>query len=129
VRECLERAAGERIRLAWVDALRVRALIAIHRHQDADGTTGHDEKVDGKPGDSTSLADAQTALDEATLLCREMGFPYGLAKLHYTRGMLAIQAEDMGGAHRSLEEAKTILEPLGERLYRERVERLLLQLD
>jgi tetratricopeptide (TPR) repeat protein/DNA-binding XRE family transcriptional regulator len=128
VRECLERAAGERIRLAWVDALRVRALIAIHRNRTPDRAAGHKEKVHDQAGESASLADAQAALDEAIHLCREMGFPYGLAKLHYTRGMLALQAEDIGGARRSLEEAKAILDSLDERLYRERVERLLLQL-
>jgi tetratricopeptide (TPR) repeat protein/transcriptional regulator with XRE-family HTH domain len=129
VRECLERAAGERIRLAWVDALRVRALVAIHRHRAGGGTGGNGEKVDDQAGKSISLADARTALDEATQLCQEMGFPYGLAKLHYTRGMLAIQAEDTGSARRSLEEAKAILESLDERLYYERVEQLLLQLN
>jgi transcriptional regulator with XRE-family HTH domain/tetratricopeptide (TPR) repeat protein len=129
VRECLERAAGERIRLAWVDALRVRALIAIHRHQAAHGTAGNDGKMHDQAGENTSLADAQTALDEAIQLCLEMGFPYELAKLYYTQGMLAIQAEDTAGARRSLQEAKTILESLGERLYLERVERLLLRLD
>jgi tetratricopeptide (TPR) repeat protein len=128
VRECLERAAGERIRLAWVDALRVRVLLAIHRRQASDGAAVNHKKVDDQAGADTGLADAQTALDEATQLCREMGFPYGLAKLHYTRGMLAIQAEDMGGARRALEEAKVILDSLDERLYRERVEQLLLQL-
>jgi tetratricopeptide (TPR) repeat protein len=123
VGECLERAAGERIRLAWVDALRVRALVAIRRHQ-----TGGGAKQDDQAGASTSLEEARAALDEAIQLCREMGFPYGLAKLHYTRGMLAIQAEDKAGARRSLEEASAILKSLDERLYHERVAQLLLQL-
>jgi tetratricopeptide (TPR) repeat protein len=128
VRECLERAAGERIRLAWVDALRVRALLAIHWQQVSGGSAGNREDIDDQAGEGITLAEAQTALDEATLLCQEMGFPYGLAKLHYTRGMLAIQVEDMGSARRSLEEAKAILDSLDERLYRERVDHLLLQL-
>jgi tetratricopeptide (TPR) repeat protein/DNA-binding XRE family transcriptional regulator len=125
IRECLERAAGERIRLAWVDGLRVRALIAVHRHRAA----GNDEQAGDQAGGSTSLADARTALDEATQLCREMGFPYGLAKIHYTQGLLAREAQDTTVARQSLLLAKAILEPLGERLYQDRVEQLLLQLD
>jgi hypothetical protein len=42
---------------------------------------------------------------------------------------MALQDEGTAGARRSLAEAKAILESLDDQLYRERLERLLLQLD
>ncbi len=105
--ECLQRAAGENIRLAWVDALRVKALQAMREAPGVANQAGED------------------ALDEAARLCREMSFPYAEAKLWYTRGMLAVSEGQPEAARQSLRAALTILERLGESLYRERVERLL----
>ena len=118
--ECLQRAAGENIRLAWVDALRVKAL-----------QTQHDalrvKEAAAAPG--VAYRDGAEALDEAAALCQEMGYSYAEAKLWYTRGMLAAGDGQREVARQSLLASRTILEGLGESLYRERVERLLKEMD
>jgi tetratricopeptide (TPR) repeat protein len=116
VSQSLERAAGERIRLAWVDALRVRALLLAQRKTGSTTPTPH------------AARQATAALGEATTLSEEMLFPYGKAKVAYTRGLLAQQAGQTQQARQALEEALAILNGLGERQYGERAERLLSQL-
>jgi hypothetical protein len=113
VTQSLERAAGERIRLAWVDALRVRALLLAQRRAGSNAPLPH----------AAQAADA--ALREAAALCREMRFPYGEAKVAYTRGLLAQQEGRTQQARQALEEALGILNGLGERQYSERADRLL----
>ena len=117
VSQSLERAAGERIRLAWVDALRVQALLRAHR--------GGGSAAPPAPHAARAVT---AALREAAELCREMRFPYGEAKVAYTRGMLAWQEGRTQVARQALEEALGILNGLGERQYGERVERLLSEL-
>jgi tetratricopeptide (TPR) repeat protein len=115
--QSLERAVGERIRLAWVDALRVRALLQAHRVPGSDAPAPH------------AVRQSTAALHEATRLCKEMRFPYGEAKVAYTRGLLAMQVGRAQPARQALEEALGILNGLGERQYGERVERLLSELQ
>ena len=113
VSQSLERAAGERIRLAWVDALRVHALLLAQRRAGSKAPLPH------------AARSADAALREAAALCREMRFPYGEAKVAYTRGLLAQQEGRTQQARQALEEALGILNGLGERQYSERADRLL----
>ncbi len=104
IEQCLERASGEHIRLAWVDALRVQALLALRQ------------------GDTGAAAEALT---QGTALCQEMRYPYGEAKTRYTCALLHTQQNQPEEARTSLQAAQTILEKLGERLYRQQIEQKL----
>jgi tetratricopeptide (TPR) repeat protein/transcriptional regulator with XRE-family HTH domain len=102
--ECVARAAAGYIRLALVDALRVRALLSLRRNE----TVG-----------------AATSLDEALALSRAMPYPYAEAKTLYVYGQLAIHQGDLTRAREWLETALQILRRLGERMYAERIEQAL----
>jgi len=119
VTQCLLRATGERIRLAWVDALRVYALLAMHFEESAEAAGIIAGTADTEAGD---------ALDKGIRLAAEMHFPYGEAKVRYTQGLLALHRSRRTEARQSLVAAQAILETLGEHLYLERVLQLLADL-
>ncbi|WIG59112.1 MAG: hypothetical protein OJF49_001859 [Ktedonobacterales bacterium] len=102
VAECVARATSEHIRLALVDALRVRALLAMRAGREAE---------------------AATTLEEALTLARAMPYPYAEAKLLYTYGLLAVQQGMADAARERFDAARTLLGRLGERLYMEQVAR------
>ncbi len=101
VSACVNRATAENIRLALVDALRVRTLYALR--------TGNRKE-------------AAQALGHALELAQQIGYPYGKAKLLYTRGMLESEGGDPNCAHKSYAGALELLRPLEERLYAKRCE-------
>ncbi len=95
------RATAQHFRLALVDALRVRALVATHcGHWDA----------------------AAEDLDEAIVLAQSIPYPYAEAKALYVRGLMFSTTGQYEQARTSLREADTILRRLGERLYHEFVD-------
>lgn len=100
----LERARSEDIRLALVDALRVRALFALQER------------------DWSAVA---SALDEGLALSQAMRYPYAEAKLLYTYGMVYAQQGAPEAARERLRAASAVLDALGERLYQTRVTRAL----
>jgi tetratricopeptide (TPR) repeat protein len=98
----VERAADMKHRLVLVDALRVRALLAIQRHE---------------------LEAATGALNEALDLARAMPYPYAEAKTLWVYGSLEVARGDPAAAHERFEQAKAICDRLGERMYAERIKR------
>jgi tetratricopeptide (TPR) repeat protein/transcriptional regulator with XRE-family HTH domain len=108
VTACTERATSENIRLALVDALRVRALLALRQGQ---------------------VAAAATVLDEGLALTAWMDYPHGRAKVLCMYGMVEVQRGDPVRAHERYEGALAILRPLGEQLYAARCERALAELS
>jgi tetratricopeptide (TPR) repeat protein len=99
--DAIARSTGENIRLALVDALRVRALLALRRGQHA-----------------AAAEDVERGL----ALAAEMGYPHGRAKLLYTWGLVATEQGEPARARERFTEALGILRPLGERLYAGRCE-------
>ena len=102
--ECLERSHREDIRLAEVDALRVRVIQATRR------------------GD---FAAAEQALADGLRLSRELLYPYTEAKLLYAGGLTARALGDNPLARERLLQARDALRALGEGLYLPHVERAL----
>lgn len=102
--ECLERLRREDIRLAEVDALRVRVIQTTRR------------------GD---YAAAEQALEDGLRLSRELPYPYAEAKLLYTGGLAARASGDLPLARERLLQARDALRTLGEGLYFPHVERAL----
>jgi len=91
-------------RMDHEQALRVRALLELRRE--------HWPK-------------AKAALEEALVFSRAMGNVYAEAKALYVSGLLHIQVNDAAQAREQLELALAICARLGERLYAERIERML----
>ncbi len=102
--ECLERSRREDIRLAEVDALRVRVIQATRRGE---------------------FAAAEQALGDGLRLSRELPYPYAEAKLLYVGGLAAQASGDNSLARERLLQARDALQPLGEGLYLPHVERAL----
>ena len=102
--ECLERSRREDIRLAEVDALRVRVIQATRRGE---------------------AAAAEQALEDGLRLSRELPYPYAEAKLLYAGGLAARAAGDTPLARERLLQARDALRALGEGLYLLHVERAL----
>ena len=100
---CVERAEAEQIHLTLVDALRVRALLAL------DGVYAHS-------------AEAKKDLQRAIELSSAMPYPYAEAKARYALGLLCRARGDVDSASSQWENASEILRHLGERLYASRVE-------
>lgn len=97
----ITRAITEQNRLALVDALRVRALWAMRRQR---------------------WQDAHGALEEALSLARAMPYPYGMARVLFTEGLVRAHEGDPGAARSHLEASKAICAQLGERLYGRSIE-------
>ncbi len=106
--ECLHRARAEQLRLALVEALRVRALLDLRRG-------------DHEP--------AREAIAEVLLLSRAMPYPHAEAKALYTAGLVERAAGNPDAARAQLEAALAILDRLSERLYRPLAEAALASLD
>lgn len=104
LRECLARAERERIRLAQVDALRVRVMRAMRGNQ---------------------FTEAEQALDDGLRLSRELSYPYAEAKLRYAGGLAARAQGSDTLARERLQQAQEILQSLGEGFYLPHVERAL----
>lgn len=102
--ECLERSRREDIRLAEVDALRMRVIQATRRGE---------------------FAAAEQALADGLRLSRELPYPYAEAKLLYAGGLAAQAAGDNPLARDRLLQAQAALRALGEGLYLTHVERAL----
>jgi tetratricopeptide (TPR) repeat protein/transcriptional regulator with XRE-family HTH domain len=107
LQECLTRATGEHIRLAQVEALRVRALAALRRGE---------------------IAEAEQALEDGLDIARAIPYPYAEAKLLYTGGLASQAIGDPKRARERLRQALAALKALGEGLYRPHVEQALLGL-
>src|SRR5262249_19694595 len=102
--QCLARATDEHIRLAQIDALRVRVLHQTHRGRfDA----------------------AEQTLEASLRLGEEMHYPYATAKLLYAGALLAQTRHTLEQASERLQLAQTTLQGLGEGLYRPHVSRAL----
>jgi tetratricopeptide (TPR) repeat protein len=69
--------------------------------------------------------EAENALQEALTLCRDMAAPYIEAKTLYTAGLVSHKKGELESSRQRFEEALTILEQLGERLYARSIEQLL----
>jgi tetratricopeptide (TPR) repeat protein len=106
--ECLDRSRREDIRLAQVDALRVRVIQATQRGEHAA---------------------AEQALEDGLRLSRELPYPYAEAKLLYVGGLAAQAAGDNPLARERLLQARAALQALGEGLYLPHVERALALID
>jgi predicted ATPase/DNA-binding XRE family transcriptional regulator len=100
--QCLARATDELIRLAQVDALRVRVLQRTRQGR---------------------FEDAEHTLEAALRLSREMPYPYAEAKLLYAGGLLARAQSKPDQARERLLRAQAALSVLSEGLYRPHVER------
>jgi tetratricopeptide (TPR) repeat protein len=72
--------------------------------------------------------DARAALDETITLCRAMPYPYVEAKAHYVYGQLHTAMGETARAGERFEQALILCHRLGERLYAERIECMLLEL-
>ncbi|HLJ81129.1 MAG TPA: hypothetical protein VKT52_06585 [Ktedonobacterales bacterium] len=107
LREALERCRAEQHQLALLDALRVQALLAIHRER---------------------WEEAAAALDEAIALARPMPYPYAEAKALSVYGTLESVRGKHAKARERYEQALEICRRLGERQYAQRVEALLAEL-
>lgn len=107
LRECLARATSEGIRLALVDALRVRVMRSVRRSE---------------------FVEAEQALGDGLRISRELPYPYAEAKLLYTGGLAAQAQGDEARGRERLEAARDILRALGEGLYLPHVERALASL-
>jgi tetratricopeptide (TPR) repeat protein len=105
--ECLERSNRENIRLAQVDALRVRVIQAARWGE---------------------FAEAEQSLDDGLRLTRELPYPYAEAKLLYVGGLAAHAAGDGQRARERLIQARDALQTLGEGLYLPLVEQALASL-
>jgi tetratricopeptide (TPR) repeat protein len=102
--ECLERSRREDIRLAEVDALRVRVIQAARQGE---------------------YATAEQAIKDGLRLSRELPYPYAEAKLLYIGGLAARAAGDDPLARERLLQARDALRALGEGLYLPHVEHAL----
>jgi transposase/transcriptional regulator with XRE-family HTH domain len=104
VEQALARARPQQMRLVLVEALRVRALSALHR-----------ERWDEAAG----------SLEEGMALVRAMPYPYAEARLLHLDGLLRVQRGEPGAARERLEAARAIFARLGARMDLERVEQAL----
>jgi tetratricopeptide (TPR) repeat protein/transcriptional regulator with XRE-family HTH domain len=96
-------AAVEQVRVALLDALRMRALADLRQ---------------------TRWHEAETALDEAIALARAMPYPYAEAKTLYVYGQVHSAKGEPDQARERLEQALAICNQLGEGLYRPHIERV-----
>lgn len=101
-----EIAAGLRNRMALVDIERAEAHLAL-----ADGRWN----------------DTQRALDASLALCAAMPYPYAEAKARLLAGELLAATRSPQQAREQYEAARAICARLGERLYRDQIERALQQ--
>jgi tetratricopeptide (TPR) repeat protein len=104
---CIARAREMQHGFVLVDALRVRALLAMK---------------------DTRWDDAETDLDEALALARVMPYPYAEAKALYVYGLAHARKGEVETARERLETAQAILAQMGERPYTAHVERALAEL-
>jgi len=95
---------ARRGRLWLVDALRVRAMLAMKQQQ---------------------WQDAAASLDESLALCRAMPYPYAEAKALYVYGQFHTAKGEPDLAREQYHAALAICERLGEGLYRPHIERAL----
>lgn len=107
LRECLKRATKEHIRLAEVEALRVRVIQATQQ-SDFDG--------------------AEQALEDGLRVSRELPYPYAEAKLLYSGGLCAHAQGDDARAGERLRTSQQLLTSLGEGLYLPHVRKALASL-
>ena len=91
-------------RLRLVEALRVQGLLATRQQR---------------------WEDARAALDEGITMSREMPYPYAEAKALYVYGQLHTAKGEPQQAREKYEQALTICDRLGERLYRNYIEQAL----
>ena len=106
--EALDRCRREQHQLALLDALRIRALLEVHRGR---------------------WDEAAAALDEALALARPMPYPYAEAKALDMYGQLFTAQGEWALAREKYQAALAILHRLGERLYAQRIERALTTLQ
>jgi tetratricopeptide (TPR) repeat protein len=105
---CIARATAQEQYLVLIDALRVRAMLAMRRGQ---------------------WEEAQRALDEALLRSRETPYPYAEAKALYVYGLLDVAMSQPAHARERYSQSLVILNQLGERLYAPHVAQALEAVD
>jgi transcriptional regulator with XRE-family HTH domain/tetratricopeptide (TPR) repeat protein len=105
--ECLEKTREQHYDLVVVDALRVQAMLALHR--------GH-------------WKEAKQALEEALSLCRAIPYPYVEAKALHVYGQIDAASGEKEHAYANFQAGLAILHQLGERLYAKHLERALAHL-
>ncbi len=104
VEQALRRARSEEMHLVLVEALRVRALVALRREQ---------------------WDEAARSLEEGLALARAMSYPYAEARLLLVYGEVHGQKRELAAARARLEAAQVLFARLGARMDSERVERAL----
>jgi class 3 adenylate cyclase/tetratricopeptide (TPR) repeat protein len=92
IRQGLEHAAAETLRLRQADWLRIQAMLL--------------EQQERRP-------EAQSALDEALSLSRSMPYPYGEARLLYQSGVMRLRRGESDPGREQLAEALAIFQRLG----------------
>ena len=97
-------ARANEMRLLLPDALRVRALCAIARHD---------------------VTAASAALADALALCEQMPYPYAEAKVRYVYGQFCLAIDKTEQAREHFEQALAICGRLGERMYGALIEQAL----
>jgi tetratricopeptide (TPR) repeat protein/transcriptional regulator with XRE-family HTH domain len=101
VGQAIMRARAMNYRLAWVNALRVQAMVRICQ-----------ERWD----------EAERALEEGLTMARSLPYPYGEARLLHVYGQMHAQKGEPGPARERLEDALAIFRRLGARKDAERAE-------
>lgn len=107
LQECLMRAHGEDIRLALVDALRVRVMQMTRQSE---------------------FAEAELSLDEGLRLSHELPYPYAEAKLLFAGGLAAHAQGSDDLARDRLQRARDAMRALDENFYLPHVEKALASL-
>jgi hypothetical protein len=92
VRDAVDRARAELAPLQLVEAVRVRALIALRQEQ---------------------LAEAAAGLDEALALTRRLPYPYQEARLLHVNGLVSYRQGEGERARAHLDAALAIFDRLG----------------
>jgi tetratricopeptide (TPR) repeat protein len=108
VEQSIARAAASRNRVALLDALRVRALVATRQAR---------------------WDEAESSLEEALALAQAMPCPYSDAKVFYVYGLLHLAKGGPRQARERWEKGRAICGRLGERLFAEHIERALATLE
>ncbi len=106
--QMIGKATAQQAHPALTDALRLQAMLAAHR--------GH-------------WQEAGRTLAEALRLAQAMLCPYAEAKACYTGGLIFLARKDTTQASTQLRKALGLLNRLGERLYAQRIEQVLIELE
>jgi tetratricopeptide (TPR) repeat protein/transcriptional regulator with XRE-family HTH domain len=108
VQDAVTNATSGSQRLALVEALRVRGMIATRQQRWAAG---------------------KAALEEALALSQATPYPYAEARIQYTFGVFYLERSELTPARIHLQSAQDICKRLGERLYRKHIAQRLVMIE